>query len=129
MGRPRLTIQDMQETADVRGGNCISKRYFGSSRKLLWECSGGHRWKAAPEQVRYGSWCPECKRQKLSIPRKHDIQAMKKLAQTKGGRCVSQTYINPITKLKWECSRGHQWEATPNNIQQGRWCPLCPRKS
>ena len=128
MGRPRLTIQDMQETANVRGGNCLSKRYFGSSRKL-WECSEGHHWKAAPEQVRFGSWCPECKRIKVSIPWKYDIQNMNKFAQKKGGRCLSKKYVNPITKLEWECVEGHQWEAVPNNVLRGRWCPHCWRES
>jgi hypothetical protein len=30
-----------------------------------------------------------------------------------------------LTKYTWECSKGHQWEAKANNIQQGNWCPEC----
>lgn len=43
MGRTRLTIQDMQETADERGGYFRSKRYYGSGIKHLWECTQGHQ--------------------------------------------------------------------------------------
>jgi hypothetical protein len=27
--------------------------------------------------------------------------------------------------LKWKCARGHVWEAPPDSIQSGRWCPQC----
>ena len=128
MGRPRLTIQDMQETAGERGGYFRSKRYLGSGKKHLWECAEGHQWKAVPSQVRHSSWCPECKKIKASKPRKHNIQNMNKFAQNEGGKCLSKKYVNPITKLEWECVKGHQWEATYNNLQNGRWCPHCWRE-
>ena len=62
MGRPRLTIRDMQETAGERGGYFRSKRYYGSGKKHLWECAEGHRWKATFNNVQQGRWCPLCPR-------------------------------------------------------------------
>ena len=53
------------------------------------------------------------------------IQEMQKLATTKGGKCLSDTYVNDRTKLLWQCKKGHQWKATPSNIKQGKWCPRC----
>ncbi len=38
---------------------------------------------------------------------------------------MSEIYVDSRTKLYFECSNGHQWAATPNKIQQGRWCPAC----
>ena len=39
-----------------------------------------------------------------------------RIAQERGGRCVSSVYVNSMTKLTWECAKGHQWEAIPNSI-------------
>lgn len=51
---------------------------------------------------------------------------MKALAAAKGGRCISDTYVNVKTKLKWECSKGHQWFATPDAIKyHSSWCHVC----
>ena len=41
------------------------------------------------------------------------------------GLCVSKTYANVMTKLRWECAKGYRWSMTPNNVQQGQWCPEC----
>ena len=31
-------------------------------------------------------------------------------------------------KVWWRCSRGHEWEASPNNRTKGRGCPYCAGK-
>ena len=53
------------------------------------------------------------------------INDMQEVAKLKNGKCLSEQYISSQTKLKWECSKGHIWEANPNNIKRGRWCPTC----
>jgi len=45
----------------------------------------------------------------------------------RGGKCLSDTYVNNQTKLLLECAEGHQWEAAPNSIKNGSWCPHCAR--
>ena len=52
---------------------------------------------------------------------------MQKTARDRGGRWLSKEYINNITKLKWECAKGHRWWTTPMNIWKGAWCPECGR--
>lgn len=59
-GSKRLTIGDMQETANAHGGKCLSIKYYNVSTKLLWECAEGHRWEARPTDIRSGTWCPSC---------------------------------------------------------------------
>jgi len=61
----------------------------------------------------------------MSAYKKYSIKDMKELAQKRGGKCVSEKYINAITKLKWQCSREHIWEAIPISIIRGSWCPEC----
>ena len=50
---------------------------------------------------------------------------MHALAQGKGGKCLSTTYVNARTKLEWECQKGHRWFAVPYSVKRGRWCRKC----
>jgi hypothetical protein len=71
----------------------------------------------------------------MAVP---DLQAiarlseMQEIASSRGGKCLSASYVNARTHLKWECSEGHQWGATPDQVKGGRnkvgnWCPKCSR--
>jgi hypothetical protein len=43
-----------------------------------------------------------------------------------GGNCLSKEYVNMHTKLKWQCEKGHIWEAKPTNIKnKSNWCKKC----
>ncbi len=59
--------------------------------------------------------------------KKLTIEEMRSIAEERGGKCLSDTYVNAHTSLLWECTKGHQWEARPNNIKSGTWCPYCAR--
>ena len=57
--------------------------------------------------------------------KKLTIEEMQKIAEERGGKCLSSTYVISHRKLLWECAEGHQWEAIPNSIKIGSWCPHC----
>lgn len=59
-GTERLSLRDMQETAQVMGGKCLSLEYINSDQKLHWRCAEGHDWFAVGYHVRAGHWCPTC---------------------------------------------------------------------
>ena len=54
------SLEEMQEIAINRGGECLSKTYKNSQTKLEWKCHYGHKWKAVPNSVKHGTWCPRC---------------------------------------------------------------------
>jgi hypothetical protein len=61
----RLNIEEMQDIAKERGGECLSKKYTNSWTKLRWRCKEGHVWKSTPNNIKHqGSWCPICARKK-----------------------------------------------------------------
>ncbi len=120
-GRNPLTIQDMQKLAKNKKGKCLSKKYVTARSKLKWECQKGHNWKAIPDAIKRGSWCPYCAGKHITIS---DLQ---KNAKERGGKCLSKQYINAHTKLKWKCKNGHIWYARPNSIRSGQWCPICAK--
>jgi len=116
----RTYLNKMYELAVERGGNCLSDKYVNSATKLRWECNEGHVWDEKPHSIRRGSWCPEC-----SGAKRLTIDEMQNIAAVKGGRCLSDKYVSPSTKIRWECGEGHVWEATPDSIKRGSWCPEC----
>jgi len=126
--KKRITIQEMQSLAVEKGGKCISENYKGAHSRLEWECSEGHQWKAAPTSIKSGTWCSMCAKENLSkkFRKKDAIVWCRQLAENKGGRLIStHEPRNSMENLIWECSNGHQWSATPNNVRKGRWCPTC----
>jgi Zn finger protein HypA/HybF involved in hydrogenase expression len=123
LARRRYSIGDMHDLAVRKNGKCLSPEYLGAHAKLKWRCSKGHEWEARPNAIRRGNWCPTC-----SGKRKKTIDAMQEVARDRGGECLSAQYTNCKNKLQWRCAKGHEWEATPDNIVQGKWCPYCAGK-
>jgi hypothetical protein len=117
-----LTIEDMRALAHDKNGECLSTRYLGAQKKLLWRCGKGHEWKAQPNMVKNeGTWCPYC-----AGNVKHTIEAMKNFAQSRGGECLSDHYVHAFAKLHWRCANGHEWSATASSIKNHKtWCPIC----
>ena len=124
-GRQRFSIENAQRLANERGGKCLSIEYINTNSKLKWECSKGHQWEATYANVQRGTWCPVC----AKLARRNSIEDAQRLAKERGGKCLSTEYINVRSKLKWECSKGHQWEATYASVQCGVWCRRCIKKN
>ena len=131
--KSKFKIEDMQYFALEKGGKCLSKKYKSLNHKLEWQCSEGHIWEAKVSSVIFDhTWCPVCasKKNKLRLSkvaksRQHTIEMMQDLAAKKNGKVISTKYINCHSNLTWQCAKGHIWDAKPNNIQQGKWCPIC----
>lgn len=118
-GVAKKTIQDMQTIAAARGGRCLSKHYANNETHLIWECTKGHTWRAKPANVQTGTWCPVCAGQR------QDISDLQSLAKSRGGKCLSDAYRGQARKHRWQCREGHEWDATPNSLKNGSWCPHC----
>jgi hypothetical protein len=90
-------------------------------------CSAGHEWLSTPQNLISGRWCRECWRASRvgrSTP-PLGIADMQEVAERRGGRCLSDTYVNTATRLRWRCHDGHEWEAPPSVVRSGHWCPQC----
>lgn len=116
----KYDIKDMQRIARERGGDCLSEKYINNTTKIHWRCIKGHEWSSTPKNVKKGHWCPYCGN---SV--KLTIEEMQRIAKSRGGICLSKEYFGIKIRLRWQCSRGHKWEATPDNIKRGKWCPYC----
>ncbi len=119
----RLTLELMQELAAQNGGLCLSPSYEGILVPLQWQCRQGHRWYAIPHSVRQGHWCRYCAAER----RRKSLDDLATLAAKHGGQLLGEDYVNSQTKVRWRCAAGHEWEAIPNSIRQGSWCPTCEK--
>ena len=120
--RAKRSIEEMRDLAIARGGVCESTEYINSKAKLVWRCSKGHHWQALPTSVVQGTWCPLCARnQRLRL------SEMQEIAASRGGACLSRTYLNERTALWWRCPKGHEWNARAEKVKRGSWCPVCAR--
>ncbi|WP_134170909.1 hypothetical protein [Paraburkholderia caballeronis] len=120
--RLRITLDDMQVRAEAHGGRCLSEAYQGARTPLEWACAEGHRWFAMPSRIKEGQWCPACTvrgRPRLLLA---DIQRM---AEARGGRCLSGEYTGNHAPLQFECATGHRWLASASSLHRGSWCPWC----
>jgi hypothetical protein len=57
--------------------------------------------------------------------RKLTLDEIQRDAAARGGRCVSETYVDSLTLMEWECAAGHRWRACAHAIRQGHWCKRC----
>jgi hypothetical protein len=124
-GTPRDDLARMRRIARQRGGECLSEEYRGSTEKLRWRCREGHVWDTTPATVIQGSWCPRCRLGPGRSTQRLSIDDMHETAGERGGRCVSEHYVNANTKLRWQCAQGHEWLARPAQVRQGSWCRIC----
>lgn len=112
------TIEEMPEFARTRGGQCLSDAYVNNVTPLEWCCASGHRWRGLPNGVLQGGWCRQCYHDSM----RGTLQSMQQLAESRGGRCLSEHYVDARTHLVWECAKGHTWRAVPHSVAEGRWC-------
>lgn len=127
----KLNINYCKEIARKRGGKCLSNEYENNHNKLKWECDKGHVWTATLITIQYGGrfrkgcWCPICGMKKSNLKHRLTIKYFQGLAEKNGGKCLSLEHINSKHKVKWQCSKGHIWEAYQQNVSTGSWCPFC----
>lgn len=117
-------IEKMRALAIERGGQCLSDSYVHSKGQLMWQCRDRHVWKATPNSIRRGSWCPVC----AGFGRT-TLKDMQVLAADRGGLCLSRLYKGCQKNLSWKCKKGHRWLAMPLAVRHGSWCPHCCENS
>ena len=128
----RRTLEDMQRIAAQRGGLCLSTHFQSVNKKLRWQCADGHQWEAMPHHVIEKTWCPVCaSRDKNKFHtkknRNHTLEEMQAAAAARGGLCLSKSYQNNYTLLRWQCAQCHSWEASFSNAKKW-WCKICAKQ-
>ena len=125
----KYTLDFARNLAAQKGGKCLSDLCLGIKTRVLWQCSQGHEWKTSLDNVVHNkTWCRVCaNKTNGKAQRSNNIASARKIAANHGGKCL-ETSNFPVRnkKVRWECSKGHQWSAIFHNIRNGvAWCPKC----
>lgn len=116
--KSKHNIEDCYKLAKQKNGKFLSEKYINNNTKNQWQCSNGHTFEGSYINIKRGGWCKYCLR--------YSLDDMKKLAQEKDGKCLSNEFKNVNKqKLLWECKYGHQWKTTGSQILIGQWCSIC----
>ena len=116
----KLTLEECQQFAISKNGECLSTDYVNNRTKMMWRCSENHIWDAIFDKIKRGTWCPDC-----SGLKKLTLEECQQFAESKNGKCLSTEYVNVDTKMRWKCDKGHEWRAIFGSIKRGSWCPDC----
>ena len=92
---------------------------FGSSKLVWWSCELGHEWQAVISNRSKGVGCPFCAGKKVLFGF-NDLRTKNPLIAaewhpSKNSPLSPETIMASSNKnVWWMCSRGHEWQTTPN---------------
>ena len=111
---------EINQIVASKNGKCLTFNFSrDNTQKINLECHLGHKWETTLVTLRGDCWCPECANcKKLEIDDYHN------LAKTKNGICHINSLPKYKEKIKWECDKGHTWNARVDTIKVS-WCPEC----
>ena len=103
---------------------------YGSHKKVWWVCSKGHEWQASIHHRNNGSGCPICSN-RLALKGYNDLLTINpKLAKEwnfkkNGNLKPDMVTSNSNKKVWWRCDKGHEWEISIYDRNNGSGCPIC----
>ena len=105
----------------------------GSNKKVWWKCAVGHEWQAQIVKRTKGHGCPFCSNHRVLMGF-NDLQTTdpELSSQWHPGRNGDlhpwEVTRGTNRKVWWQCSGGHEWEASVASRASGVGCPCCSNK-
>ena len=109
----------------AKGGRWLGGQPTTRESPLELVCRRGHEFCGSLLLLRRGHWCSRCAVLDRDYRSRGSIEGMRRLAEARGGVCLSSEYRGSTVHLQWRCSNGHVWSARPTTISQGKWCAAC----
>lgn len=118
------TRERLDTLIEMKGGKRLSETGDSVDEKIDVECQNGHIWRVKPASLLYSkSWCKQCKVDE----RRRGKEEIEEMARERGGECLSASYTNVQTQIRWRCAQGHEFALATRSVLQGSWCPECRR--
>ena len=101
-----------------------------SGKKVWWKCSKGHEWQASIYSRNNGVGCPICSGKKVLVGY-NDLATInptliKEWNYEKNGELKPEDFTTGSNKkVWWMCKKGHEWQATITDRNNGIGCPIC----
>lgn len=126
--KKKHSIEDCHRLAKERDGECLSTQYINNKSKLRWRCKDGHEFDSSLFNVNtMRTWCIVCAYKTNGKNRADSIDMCIAHAESKGGKCLDDVYTHSQSNIKWQCDKGHIWNAQWQTVKAGSWCPSCAR--
>ncbi len=130
INRQKNNIDNITKIIQSKNGKLLTKEYKNNKHKLKIQCSNGHIWDSSYSVIKKGHWCPNCAFISSRLTKKEKLKGFNFIfntAKEKGGKCLShlEKYKNIVSKLKFQCFKGHKWNTTASSIKNGKWCHIC----
>lgn len=114
-------MEKIREIIEERKGTLISGYYENLESTFVIRCEREHIFETKAAYLKQKKWCRKC----ANLDKEIQLEKIKEIAFNRGGKCISEQYINKDTKLSFVCVNNHEFEMTPHNVKQGQWCPKC----
>lgn len=118
-GKARTHSEYEQELFDKEIDFVPLEKYRNKDTAILHECIEGHQWKITPGHILRGIGCPQCHSKRMTKTNEQYVSEIWIDAKP------LELYIRSTTPILHQCSRGHTWKSTPQNILKGHGCSKC----
>lgn len=103
-----------------------------ANKKVWWRCENGHTWMVSiNNRTQHGTGCPACPRQVIKVTDERNLAALNRGLASEW-HLEKNGYIRPEDvrpksnrKIWWQCSKGHEWQASVSSRANGSGCPYC----
>ncbi len=103
-----------------------------ANKKVWWRCKNGHTWKTTLNiRVGQSTGCPACPRPVFKITDDRNLAVLNPgLAiewHPEKNDDLRPQDVRPKSnqKIWWQCSKGHEWQASVSSRASGSGCPYC----
>ena len=115
----------LKSIVENKKGYFDEAKYKNTKVRLEFTCKNGHTWRVPPANILGGSWCRQCWNEQKAG--KHTVinrlPEAQKIAEERGGECLSKKWKTAKEKLKWRCANNHEWEAAFHDIRERNMVP------
>lgn len=103
------------------------RKDYKSDKRCKWLCENNHIFESTfGNLVNFERWCVFCSGTAKFGIEKYTINDACKLAESRGGKCLSKKYVNSHQYLEWQCKNGHIWKAKFYLVKNlNNWCRKC----
>ncbi|MGN1372239.1 MAG: hypothetical protein ACI4XM_08205 [Candidatus Coprovivens sp.] len=123
----KIPYEEVKEYIESFGYELLSKEYVNANEYILINPPCEHEayevtFSAFKNQ---GQRCPKCANEHRNDNKKSSYEEIKKEFEKEGYKLLSEEYENSKKKLSVQCPKGHKYETSYGNFQQGKRCPHC----
>lgn len=93
------------------------------------KCEKDHITEKFPMELKKGSGCNICRKEYENSHEREEailrLEQIKSKIENKGGKLLTDKYINRNSKIKFICENNHETEILAGSILDESWCNIC----